>query len=330
MAVHRTIGIDFGGTQVRVALVEDGCILRRAATPTDVNGGPTAILRQIRQLISHVCGPDDWLRLVGIGVATPGPLDSETGTILHIPTLPNWDNFALLDILELQLGLPVVVENDGIAAAYGEWQYGAGKGLRHLVYVTVSTGIGGGVVVDGRLMHGRRGMGAHVGHFRIAPDGPRCSCGATGCFEAFASGTALGRRAREAARDDLASLLGRLSATESVDARHVVDGARLGDPMCLELLREEAKYLGTGFTGLIHLYSPERVIMGGGVSNAFDLMDYGIHAVVQRDAMQPFKAVPIVRAGLGDNSGLVGAAALALIASEEKPGNQRRDASHVS
>jgi glucokinase len=311
------IGIDLGGTQVRAALVEGGRVLRRAAEATDVKGGPGAVVRQFKRLLAEICGADDLAKLAGVGIAAPGPLDSETGTILHIPTLPDWESFALGDTLKAEFGLPVVVENDGIAAAYGEWQYGAGRGLRHLVYVTVSTGIGGGVVVDGRLMHGWRGMGGHVGHFRMAPEGPVCACGATACFEAFASGTALGRRARRLAQDNPSSMLGQMAATGAVDARHLIDGARQGDPLCLKLLQDEAMYLGSGLTGLIHLFSPQRVILGGGVSNAFDLLEQGIYDVIRRDAMQPFKTVPVVPAGLGHNSGLIGAAALAVAARYE-------------
>ncbi len=318
MARVLTIGIDLGGTQVRAGLVEHGRVLRRAATGTDVLGGPTAVIDQFRQLIERICGKNDREPFAGIGVAAPGPLDSETGTVIHIPTLPGWENLALRDILAAEFGVPVVVENDGIAAAYGEWQFGSGQGLRHLVYVTVSTGIGGGIVLDGRLLHGRRGMAGHVGHFRMAADGPRCSCGATACFEALAAGAALDRRARKAARDSPAGWLGTRSVTKTIDARDVADGARRGDPACLALMREEASYLGAGFTGLIHLYSPERVIMGGGVSQAFDLLEPDIRAVVQRDALPPFKNVPVVRAGLGDDCGLVGAAELALAAHSNK------------
>ncbi len=305
------IGIDLGGTHVRAALVAGGQLLRRATACTDVSGGPQAVLRQFKQLVGEICSPEGWKQIGGIGVAAPGPLDSETGTILHIPTLRGWEDFPLKQALTSDFGLPVLVENDGIAAAYGEWQYGAGKGLRHLVYVTVSTGIGGGVVVDGKLMHGHRGMASHVGHFRMAFDGPLCSCGATGCFEAFAAGTALGKRARDAARQHPKGLLAQLATPETVDARHVVAGARRGDPVCVGLLQEEAALLGAGFTGLIHLYSPERIIMGGGVSDAFDLLEHDIHTVIRRDAMQPFKDVPVVRAGLDHDSGLIGAAALA-------------------
>lgn len=311
----QAIGIDLGGTQVRAALVdESGTVLRRASTRTDVQGGPLAITAQFRQLLAEI-GADP-SSLAGIGVSSAGPLDSETGTFIHVPTLPHWEDFPLRQHLMADLNLPVVVEGDAIAACYGEWHFGAGKGLRHLLYVTVSTGIGGGVISDGRLIHGRRGMTAHVGHFRMFVEGlaetPRCSCGAVGCFEAFAAGTALDRRARQAAHDHPESALARVAATQPLTAGHVVEAARQGDATALRLIDQEADYLGEGFTSLIHLYSPERVIMGGGVSHGFDLMEARIHAVIRNTALPSFRDVPVVRAGLGDNAGLVGAAALVL------------------
>lgn len=309
-----SIGFDLGGTQIRAALVEDGKVLGRASALTDVVGGPEAVIKQMQALVAQICSEADWERVVAIGMCAPGPLDSEAGIVDNITTLNGWNNFLLKERLEKEFDRPAIVENDGIAAAYGEWKYGAGIGLQHLVYVTVSTGVGGGVVVDGRLIHGRRGMAAHVGHFRITSEDVRCHCGATGCFEAVAAGSALGGRARAVAANNPWGLLGRRAQTEKISAAHGVEGARVGDPECLALLKEEAEYLGIGFTGLIHLYSPERVIMGGGVSNAFDLLSEDIHAVIRRDAMPPFKDVPVVPAALGDNAGLVGVASLALAA----------------
>ncbi|MGN8114848.1 ROK family protein [Labrys sp. 22185] len=311
---RRAIGIDLGGTQVRAALVDDtGTVLRRAATRTDVAGGPAAVMAQFRNLIEEVTDDKSLDSLSGIGVCAPGPLDSLTGTFIHIPTLPGWENFPLRDELAAALGRPVVLEGDAIAACYGEWRFGAGRGLDHLLYVTVSTGIGGGVVSDGRLLHGRRGMTAHVGHFRLARkchpagDEPRCSCGAAGCFEAFAAGTALDRRAREAALAHPGSSLARLTSPTAGD---VVAAARQGDATALALLDEEATLLGEGFVSLIHLYSPEKVVMGGGVSHGFDLMDETIHRAIRTTALPAFRDVPVVKAALGDNAGLVGAAAL--------------------
>lgn len=306
------IGIDLGGTQVRAALVDgSGALLARAAAPTDVEGGPERVIEQMRRLVSEVSAASPG-RTAAVGVSAPGPLDTETGTVLHIPTLPRWDGLPLRDRLAAELSLPVLLENDGIAAAYGEWRLGAGVGLDHLVYATISTGIGGGIVVDGRLLHGRRGMAGHVGHFQMMPGGPPCSCGAPGCFEAMAAGTALGKAGRAAAKRNPGSLLAALAPAGCLGAHHVVEAARQGDDVALRLIEQEAEYLGIGFTGLIHLYSPQRVIMGGGVAAAFDLLERGIHAVIERQAMAAFRDVRVVRAGLGINSGLIGAAALAL------------------
>lgn len=312
MADPLAIALDLGGTQLRAALVDGASVLARAAEPTDAAGGPEAVLGQMQRLIAGVAETGAGRPVAGIGISAPGPLDGETGTILHIPTLPGWEDFPLSSRLGGATGLPVKLENDGIAAAYGEWRFGAGQGLRHLVYVTVSTGIGGGVVVDGRLMHGRRGMAGHVGHFTLAPDGPRCPCGTIGCFEAFASGSALGRRARAAAAEHPESALGRLAAAGTVDARHVVAAAREGDAVACGLMREEATLLGRGFASLVHLFSPERVVMGGGVASAFDVMREEIHRVMRANLMAPFRTVEVVPAGLGENAGLVGAAALVL------------------
>jgi glucokinase len=303
------IGIDLGGTQLRAALVDcDGGIISRAAVETDVAGGPAGVVEQIRRLCEEIDVAGRRAEIAGVGVSAPGPLDSETGTVIAIPTLPRWDDFPLRRTLEETLGLPVVLENDGIAAADGEWKFGAARGLRHFVYVTVSTGIGGGVAVDNRLLHGRRGMAGHVGHMVIDPGGPRCSCGALGCFEALASGTALGRAGRAVAAARPESLLAQHPA-DTITARDVVTAAREGDAAALELMAREATWLGIGFCNLIHLYSPQRLIMGGGVAQGFDLLQEGIADVMRSSAMAPFRDVEIVPASLGDNAGLVGAAA---------------------
>jgi len=302
------IGIDLGGTQLRAALIDPaGSIVSRAATATDIAGGPTGVVAQIRRLCEEIGVVGRRAEIAGVGVSSPGPLDSETGTVIAISTLPGWEGFPLRRVLEETLGLPVVLENDGIAAANGEWKFGAARGLRHFVYVTVSTGIGGGVAVDNRLLHGRRGMAGHVGHMVIDPGGARCSCGALGCFEALASGTALGREGRAAAARP-ESLLAKRPA-DTITARDVVAAARQGDAAALELMAREAAWLGIGFCNLIHLYSPQRLIMGGGVAQGFDLLQAGIADVMRSSAMAPFRDVEIVPASLGDNAGLVGAAA---------------------
>ncbi|RWG93732.1 ROK family protein, partial [Mesorhizobium sp.] len=189
---------------------------------------------------------------------------------------------------------------------------GAGRGAGSLVFVTVSTGIGGGVVADGHIYHGRRGLAAEIGHMTITGEGDRCFCGNVGCFEAVASGTALGRRATRLTTPGDGSVLRRLSDDGDVSARHVVDAARAGDAAACQLVETEAKWLGIGFTNLLHLYSPDLIVMGGGLANGFDLLAPGIRSTVEERAMQAYRDVPIVPAELGDRAGLVGAASLIL------------------
>jgi len=305
------LALDLGGTQVRAALVRGGVVLKRAAALTDVAGGPRAVFEQVRALVEGISTPQERRATLALGCCLPGPVDTDTGVVLYIATLPGWEAFPLRAELARAFGLPTVIENDAIAAAVGEWRHGAGRGLKHLVYVTVSTGVGGGAIVDGRVLHGRRGMASHFGHMSLTPDGPPCSCGRPGCFEAMASGSALGRRAQTAAARG-AGHLAEVSAHGAIGAKDVVAGARAGDAQCRALIAEEAEWLGMGFVNLIHLHSPERVIMGGGVSRAFDLMAEGIAAKIRRDAMPPFRDVGVVAAELGENSGLIGAAAQAI------------------
>ncbi|MDE2446777.1 MAG: ROK family protein [Alphaproteobacteria bacterium] len=297
MVQDLTLGIDLGGTQLRAAVLNaKGEILRRKAVATDVVGGPHAVIAQMVQLTADVSG--DWRdRLRAAGVSSPGPLDLENGRASDLPTLPGWFGFPLRDMLREKLDLPVVLENDGVAAANGEWKYGAGRGLANMVYVTVSTGIGGGVVMDGHLLHGRRGMAGHIGHMMIDPNGPICGCGGRGCFEGIAAGPAFAMKAQ---------------AQGFADGKAAFKQARLGNATAKALVDEEAEWLGFGFCSLLHLYSPDVIVVGGGLSSGLDLMMPGIQYQIGKHAMTAFKAVPVVAAVLGDNAGLVGVAALAM------------------
>lgn len=310
MAEPRVIAIDLGGTRVRAALFEGHHILGRAVARTDIAGGPKAVMDQIEHLAAQACAGEGRYAIRGIGICSAGPLDAEAGVILGIPTIPGWEDFPIVDELSARMGHRVLLENDAIAATFGEWRLGAGRGLSHMAYVTVSTGIGGGAVVDGRLIHGNKGMAGHFGHIRLAQEGPRCACGTIGCFEALASGTALGGRARKAAGEFPGTYLAEAAKRGSVEASDVIEGARVGDLVCLSLVREEARFLGQGLTGIVHALSPQRVVMGGGLSLAFDLFESGIHEVIASDAMPPFRDVQVVRAEMGDNSGLAGIAAM--------------------
>jgi glucokinase len=304
------IGIDLGGTTVRAALVDRrGQVLARVENSTDATAGPEQVLQQIQALADGLLAEIDPLSVVGVGVSAPGPLDTVSGIATYTPTLAGFVDFPLRSELQKRFACPLSLENDGIAAAIGEWQFGAGIGLENLVYVTVSTGIGGGVILDNRVLRGRKGMAGHVGHMSVQPNGALCPCGNHGCFEAYGSGTAFALRAIESALQCSETRLGKDGA--AIDGAAVFAAARDGDRLANKLIEDEAEILGRGFTSLIHLFSPDVVIMGGGLSHEFARLKPGIQAYISQWAMPAFREVPVVQAALGQNSGLVGAAALA-------------------
>ncbi len=290
------IALDLGGTQTRAALVDEhGNVSNRVSLPTPAQDGGDAVVAKLAEAAEQAA--KSTTDIVGVGLSSPGPLDTEKGLAIDLPTIKGMINFPLRAALEAKLKCRVHLENDGIAAAIGEWKHGAGKGLKSLVYVTVSTGIGGGVIVDGNVLHGRKGMAGHVGHLAIYPDGLRCSCGNAGCWEAYAAGPAFAARAGKA--------LGK-----TVQPTDVFKMAHEGNTTAQHQVNEQARLLGIGITSLLHLYSPEMVVIGGGLSNAFDQLYPGIDAYIQKNAMLAFKDVRIVKAALGGNSGLIGAASM--------------------
>jgi glucokinase len=303
--MKRAIAIDLGGTQLRAALVDEtGAILNRTAVATKASEGAEVIVAQMVE-VAHAVMPDD--EIVGIGVSSPGPLDIEQGVAIHLPNFKGFTNFPLRQALQDRFAQRVHLENDGIAAAIGEWKFGAGKGLHSLIYVTVSTGIGGGVITDGHVLHGRMGMGGHIGHMTIDPHGPRCNCGNTGCWERFAAGPFFAARAREKAKAAPGSSL--YGTADTLEPHDVFAAAKAGDTLAQALVDEEAFLLGAGITSLLYLYSPQMVVIGGGLSNALNQLHPGISRYVNDNAMDVFRKVPVVKAALGGNSGLVGAVA---------------------
>ncbi len=306
------LAVDLGGTDLRTAVVDEtGAILAFATTPTDSHGGPDAVVAQIVDLASRVRADAGQPVIFGIGVCAPGPLDPATGIVLSAPTLYGWGNVPLGALLQDRLGQPVVLENDANAAALGEWRFGAGRGTQDMVYITVSTGIGGGVIAGGRLLHGRRGLAGEIGHMTIDVRSPKTLFGgSSGVWEAMASGTALGQEATRRAKGQDGAAMRSLAGGPTITARHVVAAARQGDKLALSLMEEEARLLGIGFVNLMHLYSPERLIVGGGLSAALDLMQDEIAVTIFDRALPAYRDVPIVVAALSGHAGLVGAASL--------------------
>jgi glucokinase len=301
------LALDLGGSRLRAAAVDaDGKLHHREEVATTSLNGTKAITDRMiamsRSVLDKCAGED----ILGVGVSSAGPLDSEAGFIVSISTIPNFFDVPIVAILEDALNLQVTLENDAIAAAVGEWTHGAGRGVRSLVYVTVSTGLGGGLIIDGNVLHGRRGFAGHIGHMSIIADGRTCGCGNRGCWEAYASGTSFTTRARERvaqAPNSSVALKG-----DTLSAADVFAAARTGDELAQQLVDEQADLLGIGMVSLLHLFSPERIIMGGGLSHAFDQLHPGIKARIERGAMPAFRDVPVLRAACGDDAGLIGAA----------------------
>lgn len=304
-ALDRFIGIDLGGTQLRAALVDaTGQVHARRKVKTPRSGGPEAVIREICQLIDEVRAPG--VRAIGIGI--PGSIEASDGTVLGIPALEGWDRIPLAERVTRHSGLPCILENDATAAAIGEWRSGAGAGCRHFVYITISTGIGAGVIIDGHVLRGVRGLAGEIGHTKIVDQSDVCDCGNIGCWQAVASGTALGNRARKALQGEVSSIMPGIAEGDPVSAYHVGLAARRGDALALELLKEEASVLADGFVNAQHLYAPERIVVGGGVSQLLDLMHDDIQEMVRARLLPGFPACPIVKAELEDDAGMIGAA----------------------
>lgn len=311
MARGLIAGIDIGGTKIAVALARAGGeIIARDSFQTGPASTPQqavdqAVLTLERLADTHQAKP----QAVGIGCA--GPLDLDRGLVASPPNLPLWRDFPLPAIVEKRLGLPVFFDNDCNAAALGEHLYGAGRAFSDLVYLTISTGIGSGIIADNRVVH-RWGEGGHV---IVEPDGATCGCGARGCLEALSSGTAIARRAQERLREGSSSslLLELAGEVEHVTAKTVVEAARAGDALALELWRETIRFLAIGVGSIIALVAPQAVILGGGVTTgAGEFLLRPLRAELQeRVRIIRMERVEVLPAGLGADSGLYGALALA-------------------
>jgi glucokinase len=309
-----TVGIDLGGTQIRACLADrDGAILRQAQRLTQAREGPAAVLERIKGTIREVLGDTPPADVLGIGIASPGPLDPRTGVVIAPPNLLGWDHVPLADIMQEEFGLPVYVNNDANLAGLAEFRFGAGRGTTDLVYLTVGTGIGGGIICDGRLLMGAHGLAGEPGHATVEPHGPRCNCGQVGCLEVMSSGPAIARQAAEWIGQGQHSLLSQeLDSGSELTAEMVGNAALRGDEVALRAVAQAARYLGIGVLNLIHIFDPDVVVLGGGVTKLGGLLFEPVRAWVRDRAMAPVqRETPIVPAALGDQVGLLGAVAWA-------------------
>ena len=312
----QAIGIDLGGTKIATALMDDtGTVLHRRRESTDVSGGPEAVIRQMVQTVQALrSAPEAAPVALGVGVA--GQIDPATGAVIFAPNL-NWRNVSLRDALEQELGLPVSVTNDVRAATWGEWIYGAGRDCDNLVCIFIGTGVGGGIVLDGKMLTGCTNTAGEVGHMIVSLNGPPCTCGKQGCMEALAGGWAVALRAREAARSDPeagnALLLAANGLYNGVTARIVAQVARTGDPLAGRIIEDAVEALAAGAATLINVFNPRRLILGGGVLEGMpELLPRIALGVASRALDTPFAGCSIVPARLRADAGTVGAATFAL------------------
>jgi glucokinase len=304
--------VDVGGTKIMAGVATESAILETTRIATDVIEGADAVtsriassIRDVQRKLSLAGRP-----LAGVGVSVPGPLDTRLGIVSFSPNL-HWVDYPLAARLSAALdGVPVVIDDDANCAGRGEAAFGAGIGICHQVYLTISTGIGGGVMIDGQVDHGFRDAAGEVGHMTIVPGGPDCLCGNSGCLETVASGTAIARRGRQLLMQDQSPILAGLAGgdPDRVTARMVFESAASGDKLCELVLDDVATYLGIALANIVHLLNPEAIILGGGVMEQADRL---LPAIDRRMRSHLFKVqregLLLKHAELGDRSGLWGA-----------------------
>jgi glucokinase len=314
------IGVDLGGTKIFAGAVSiDGSRtagMRSVATQPEL--GDEGVADRINTLIEGVI--TDAIKeagatradFVGIGVGAPGPLDRANGIVVVAPNL-GWKDFPLRDRVTTRFGLPTTLDNDANCATVGEWWLGAARGGRNVVGITIGTGIGGGLIINGELYHGSSDVAGEIGHTTIDVNGRHCKCGNYGCLEAYASGPAIATRAREAlVRENTASLLPSIvdGQLEKITAEIVYDAAKKGDGLANEIVRDTARYLGAGIATLLNVINPDVVVVAGGVTRAGEALFAPLRAEVRRRAFKPaVQAARIVPAELPGTAGVVGAVA---------------------
>jgi glucokinase len=314
------VGVDLGGTNIVVGLlpIEGGEVLGLRSMSTDSNRGAKFVVDRIVDMvqaaIEQVAREQGGSRadVAGVGIGSPGPLDREAGMVINTPNL-GWRNFPLRDLIANAVDLPATLDNDANCATYGEWWLGAGRDVDTLVGLTLGTGIGGGIVLNGEIYHGISDVAGEIGHMTIDSTGRKCNCGNYGCLEAYASGPAIALRAVEGIEAGAESMLTQLvnGRLERITAATVYDGVVRGDAYATEVMKDTAKFLGAGVANIINVLNPEMVVIAGGVTRAGDHLFAPLRAEVRRRAFRSAEErCRIVSAALPGTAGVVGAAAV--------------------
>lgn len=307
-------GIDIGGTKIAVALETlNGEKIAARRLPTRVEIGAYAIIETVLRAIAEMLEANQ-AKLVSVGIGCPSPLDVEKGLVLSPSNLRDWDNFPIVKLVRDRFNVPVILDNDANTAALGEYVYGAGRGFRNIIYVTVSTGIGGGIILEGEIFHGVAASAGELGHTIVQPDGGvRCNCGSVGCLETICAGVHIARRARERLAGGESSLMREMAASGEVTAKTVVEAVRQKDELAVEIWNETCRFLAIGIGNCITLLAPEAVIIGGGIAAATGEMLFAPlrQLLPQFVSMIPADKIKVLPAELGSESGVCGALVLA-------------------
>ena len=302
------ITVDIGGTHIRVALFNEDSNVPLVHKRIRTHAGDQSPFDRMVGLIRSVYPTND--EVLSITVATPGPVNPYSGVLASAPNIRGWENLPLGPKLEAEFGIPAHIGNDANLAALGEWRFGAARGHKHVLYLTISTGIGAGVIVDDRLLLGLHGLAAELGHVTVMPDGPLCGCGHRGHLEAIAAGPAIARYTQEKLAQGAASSL---RGVEEVSAKTITEAARQGDALALEALARSGEFIGIALADFLAIFNPSIVVFGGGVSMSGELLLGPVRESLRTHVLDEayLKDLTITQAALGDESGLLGALALA-------------------
>lgn len=310
---RKAIGIDVGGTNVVGALVdEQGTIYDKVSVPAEAHKGGETVLQKIFDIIKKLKTNE----VIGVGVGTPGPVDHEKGMVMEVVNIPGWERMPICERIEEKFGITAYLGNDGNVAGLAEYWQGAGKAKKVVVILTLGTGIGGGIIIDGKIFHGAGNCAAELGHMSISHHGRKCACGKTGCIETYASANAAIRIYKEKLGDRTDTLVFEKAGgdREKINAKMICDAAREGGELAKEVVEEVGFYLGVFCGSLINGLNPDVIILGGGMGAAGDILLEPVRETVKKESLKDLqKIVEIKPAVLGNDAGILGAAAMVFL-----------------
>ncbi|MFN3966882.1 MAG: ROK family protein [Endomicrobiia bacterium] len=301
-----SIGVDLGGTKISAGIVDQsGKIISKTKLPTFAQKGPEFVINQIIKSIQQVIKKSKikHSQILGIGIGAPGPLDTEKGIIHHAPNLPGWNEIPLRNKIQSKIGMDVFIDNDANLAALGESWIGAGKNVKNLICITLGTGVGGGLILDGKIFHGFQDAAGEIGHITVNPSGPKCNCGNYGCLEAYSSATGIVNRIREAIKNGEKS-----SLKEPITSKKVYEFALKGDKLSKRIMKEAGIYLGIALSTVANLLNLEMAIITGNVANAGDMIFEPARHEIKKRTIYPANKMKIVPAKLKTDAGIIGSA----------------------